>query len=108
MAGERLRVTGGPAAGTTLDIATGLVLGRSAGVNGSLGGDPEISRQHARITQGQYGGLVIEDLGSTNGTYVNGQRVTGQHPLNPCDTVAVGQSKLTLEAEGAGGAVGAL
>jgi hypothetical protein len=48
--------------------------------------DPEVSRRHARLTS-QSGGFVIEDLGSTNGTFVDGQRLMGPHLLRPGQTV---------------------
>lgn len=99
MAGDRLRVTKGPASGQTLPIGDGIVLGRSSTGAGAIGGDPEISREHARIAQGQFDQLVIEDLGSTNGTYVNGERIAAQRVLRPGDTVQLGRSALTVEAD---------
>ena len=39
--------------------------------------DPEVSRQHVRLTQREEGGYQIQDLGSTNGSFVNGQRLSG-------------------------------
>jgi hypothetical protein len=101
MPGEQLRITGGPAAGSQLDIGQELQIGRSAGGEGRLGDDPEISRQHARLSRNPQGQLVVEDLGSTNGTYVNGQRIAGPTTLNPGDTVQMGRS--TLSVEGAAG-----
>lgn len=52
--------------------------------------DVEVSRKHARLDL--RGNLyVIQDLGSTNGTFVNGQRVTGPQVLNPGDSVSLGE-----------------
>lgn len=51
-----------------------IALGREAG-NDLIIEDPQVSRRHARLTR-QGGSYVIEDLGSTNGTFVNGSRVT--------------------------------
>jgi ABC transport system ATP-binding/permease protein len=48
-----------------------------------------ISRQHARLSGGSTG-YVIEDLGSTNGTFVNGVRIQGSHPLKDGDVVRLG------------------
>ena len=59
--------------------------------------DPEVSRRHARLTF-QVGGYVIEDLGSTNGTFVDGQRLMGPHLLRPGQTVMFGE-KITLAYE---------
>src|SRR3954468_21412281 len=103
MAGEQIRIKGGPAQGRHIKIGQELQIGRSAGAEGRLGDDPEISRQHARISRNAQGQLVVEDLGSTNGTYVNGQRIAGPTPLNPGDTVQVGRSSLTVEGAAAGG-----
>jgi hypothetical protein len=51
--------------------------------------DPQVSRQHARIMR-QGGLMVIEDLGSTNGTFVNGVRLTGAHTLASGDMIGLG------------------
>jgi predicted component of type VI protein secretion system len=48
--------------------------------------DPEVSRQHARLLA-QAGEYVLEDLGSTNGTFVNGQRLIGPHLLKTGEMV---------------------
>src|SRR3954447_18775850 len=97
MAGETLNITGGNAAGQTITLEQELVIGRSTPGLGSLGGDSEISRVHARVFHDPSGRLMIEDLGSTNGTFVNGNRVSGQQPLNSGDQVRVGQTSLTVE-----------
>jgi len=49
-----------------------------------------ISNNHARISQYGGGTVMIEDLNSTNGTYVNGQRITGRRTLPPEDVVQIG------------------
>src|SRR4051794_30332004 len=103
MAGETLKITGGNAAGQSIPMEQELVIGRSTPGLGSLGGDSEISRVHARVFHDPSGRLTIEDLGSTNGTFVNGNRISGQQPLNPGDQVRVGQTSLSVE----GGAAGA-
>src|SRR3954468_15333258 len=97
MAGETLKITGGNAAGQTITLEQELVIGRSTPGLGSLGGDSEISRVHARIFHDPSGALTVEDLGSTNGTFVNGNRITGQQALNPGDQVRVGQTTLSVE-----------
>ena len=111
MAGEQIRITGGPAQGSNIEIGQELQIGRAAGAEGRLGDDPEISRQHARISRNPQGQLMVEDLGSTNGTYVNGQRISGPQALNPGDTVQMGRSTLSVEGGAAGGqatAIGAV
>ena len=106
MAGEKLRVRSGNAAGTAIDPSGGFTFGRSQPGQGTLAGDPELSREHARITTAPGGGLTIEDLGSTNGTFVNGQRVTGAQPLRPGDTVKVGQTEMVVEGDDQATALG--
>lgn len=61
--------------------------------------DPEVSRNHCRFTRGP-GGFTLEDLGSTNGTFVNGQRLTGARPLAPSDMIGLGET-VTLGYESA-------
>jgi hypothetical protein len=59
--------------------------------------DSEISRKHARLIL-QSGGYVLEDLGSTNGTFVNGQRLMGPHLLRPGELIMLGENvSLTYE-----------
>jgi hypothetical protein len=59
--------------------------------------DPNVSRKHAAIYWNS-GRLMIDDLGSTNGTMVNGYPVT-RTVLRPADVVAIGESRLTVEAK---------
>ena len=58
--------------------------------------DPEISRQHAMIT---FDGVdfVVKDIGSTNGTFVNEERVEGERVLKPGDILRVGKTCLRFE-----------
>ncbi len=88
---SRLVMTQGPQLGQTfaLDQATHS-LGREP-MNDIVISDPQISRQHARITrQGQ--AFVIEDAGSTNGTFVNGVRLKSPHTLEPNDVIGLGDA----------------
>jgi pSer/pThr/pTyr-binding forkhead associated (FHA) protein len=56
--------------------------------------DPFASSHHARISrQGHV--LVIEDLGSTNGTYLNNEPLTGPQPLHPGDRIRIGDSEFS-------------
>lgn len=64
-------------------------IGREA-VNNVPLADPEVSRRHARITY-QEGRYVLEDLGSTNGTFVNGRRIASPTILNEGDVIDVGE-----------------
>jgi FHA domain len=100
-AGDRpakvLIVVAGPAKGTTIPVAGELRLGR-AEKGGDLAGDPTLSRHHAVLRQQPDGLTWIEDLGSANGTFVNGHRVRGIRRLEVGDTIEVGKSKLRLSA----------
>ncbi|MEP7294282.1 MAG: FHA domain-containing protein [Chloroflexota bacterium] len=80
------------------DIVT---LGRDI-TNDIVINDPEVSRHHLRMTRGA-GGFTMEDLGSTNGTFVNGQRLTGARPLRPGDMIGLGET-VTLAYEMTAGA----
>src|SRR5262245_54277115 len=95
-----LRVLSGPARGTELPLEGEVVLGREAPGSGSLGGDPELSRRHARIAPGP-DGPIIEDLGSTNRTVVNGRVLEAPRRLEVGDRIEVGSS--VLEVVGPGG-----
>lgn len=103
MAGESFRVVSGNAAGTQIQLGDEFQIGRSADTEGRLGDDPELSRAHAKVTRDPQGRLVVQDLGSTNGTAVNGQRISGPTVLKPGDTVQVGKSTLQLQ-DASGGA----
>lgn len=61
-----------------------------------LDGDDYASGHHARIESGLDGTWVI-DLGSTNGTYVNGERIDGRTRLHEGDLVQIGDTELRLE-----------
>jgi len=93
----RLKVASGNAAGTVIEVEEELVIGRQAAGAGTLANDIEISRQHARIATDSDGRYLIEDLGSTNGTYVNGRAVDSPVTLEPGDRIEVGASALIVQ-----------
>jgi serine/threonine-protein kinase len=94
--GLRLRVTAGNATGSEIQVDDELLIGREASEEGRLGQDAEISRQHARIAWSG-AAFAIEDLGSTNGTFVNGRRITGPEILSPGDRIQVGATTLVVQ-----------
>jgi pSer/pThr/pTyr-binding forkhead associated (FHA) protein len=57
--------------------------------------DSHVSRRHAQIRREQ-GGIFLYDLGSSNGTFVNSQRVSGAIPLRPGDRIQVGHTELVF------------
>jgi sigma-B regulation protein RsbU (phosphoserine phosphatase) len=61
-----------------------------------LAGDDFASARHARI-EARGDGVWVQDLDSTNGTYVNGSRVAGAERLEPGDVLRVGETDLRVE-----------
>jgi hypothetical protein len=59
--------------------------------------DQNVSRRHAQITPGR-GAYVVTDLGSTNGTMVNGRRINGEQPLTDGDILNFGSTYVRFEA----------
>lgn len=81
-----------PMEGREHALEPGATIGRE-GCNVNLM-DPEVSRHHAAIRD--QGGLAIEDLGSTNGTFVNDQRITVVTALREGDVVRLGNTVWTM------------
>jgi hypothetical protein len=112
-----LQAIAGPAEGRMFEVPpAGLVLGRTVNGDGRLTGDETLSGTHARLAWTTDGSLVVEDLGSTNGTYVNGDRIGGPWSVSFGDVIAVGRNRLevvghareTTEAYGAGSSSSAM
>ncbi|HEY3021236.1 MAG TPA: FHA domain-containing protein [Solirubrobacteraceae bacterium] len=81
--------------GLVYDIGDGAILGRGDGAEIRLE-DPFASSSHARlIRQGSV--VVLEDLGSTNGTYLNEELLQGPQPLHRGDRIRIGDSEFTYE-----------
>jgi pSer/pThr/pTyr-binding forkhead associated (FHA) protein len=96
--GGTLVVTQGALTGQRLEVEAELVIGRE-GVAVTID-DPELSRRHAAVRPVE-GGFEVEDLGSLNGTFVNGRRIEGPTKLSGGDTIKLGQNVLELEAASA-------
>jgi pSer/pThr/pTyr-binding forkhead associated (FHA) protein len=79
--------------GMEYDIGEGAVMGRGDQAEIRLE-DPFASAQHAKLTR-QGGIVVLEDLGSTNGTYLNEELLAGPQPLHAGDRVRIGDSEFT-------------
>ncbi len=94
----RLILRTGPSPGMVHDLEEEVIMiGRDV-ANNVVIPDTEISRQHARLTRSP-AGYVLEDLGSTNGTFINGERIAAARVLNPGDLIAFGETvTLTYDA----------
>ncbi len=81
----------GPTPGKVFELdKSEIYLGRDVS-NDIVVNDSEVSRKHARMIM-QAGGYILEDLGSTNGTFVGGQRLMGPHGLRPGEVVMLGEN----------------
>ena len=77
--------------GTTFDISTGATLGRAESAEIRVD-DPFASSAHARIfPRGDF--MHVEDMGSTNGTYLNGRQLRGAERLKVADVIRIGDSE---------------
>jgi FHA domain len=92
----QLQVTDGPLRGTSIPLGTSaVVLGRSPSCTVPLQDDYSSSR-HARVYPHE-GAWWVEDLGSTNGTFVDGERIDAPTVLTPGKAVRIGQTVLELQ-----------
>lgn len=86
-----LVVERGPDVGRSYPVdAAGATIGRQAS-NTIIPNDPRLSRQHAQIEL-QGGSYIVRDLGSTNGTFFNGQPIQEPHALRPGDVLQLGST----------------
>lgn len=86
----RLVMRTGPTVGKVFPLNKGeIFIGRDTANDISIN-DPEVSRRHARIFVQGYN-FILEDLGSTNGTLVNGQRLMGPYVLHPGELIILGE-----------------
>lgn len=91
-----LVITSGPQAGEVLELDGESTLGREGADLVIL--DAEISRRHA-ILRPVAGGVEVEDLGSRNGTTVDGQRIDSPVTAGPGATIRVGTTTVTVQVE---------
>lgn len=96
VAGElNLEVIEGPDAGKQIAVDRPIVIGRDAGSDLVLE-DGEVSGQHARITPSPDGSATVEDLETTNGTFLNQNELMGPARLDAGDELLIGVSVLQL------------
>lgn len=96
-AARRLVVTSGPLRGTTVPLTAGaaVMIGRAPSCTLVLDDDYS-SQRHARLYE-HAGQWYVEDLGSTNGTFVGRERITEPTAVGPGSQLRVGQSTLELQ-----------
>jgi hypothetical protein len=81
--------------GQEFEVTDAMVMGRSDETDVVLD-DPYASEFHLRLVA-QENGLMLHDLGSTNGTYVNGRRVSAPTQLRRGDTIQVGKTVMEIK-----------
>jgi len=82
--------------GTALGLANEITFGRAPGCTVSVPDDTFVSQVHARVFN-DHGNIILEDLGSTNGTYVNGNRLTTAVALQRGDRLQIGSTVLEAD-----------
>src|SRR4051812_45787708 len=92
----RLVISGGPSGGEIIDLAEGTqVIGRSSDSDITID-DPEVSSRHASVTR-TGDAVKLQDLGSLNGTKVNGERISEPRTLAPGDRITIGPATIQLD-----------
>ena len=92
-----LEVVEGPDAGKRISVAAPVVIGRDD-ASGLALAEPQVSRSHARVSPSG-DAVIVEDLGSTNGTFVNGDEVHAPTRVGAGDQILVGTSVLLVRTE---------
>lgn len=91
----RLRITEGKQEGLVLNLEDAIKIGRSSDCQLILD-DDFVSTRHARIYR-DGARYLVEDLGSTNGTYMNDERITVPTPFTLSDTLRIGRTLMNVE-----------
>ncbi len=92
---DLLVVSEGPNAGTSFEVGSRVLLIGRASTADLFFDDVTVSRRHAELVRNELGRLVLRDLGSLNGTYLNRVRVE-QAILEPGDEVQIGKFKFVF------------
>jgi hypothetical protein len=87
-------VTSGPETGRRVELDLEVAIGRQD--TDLVVEDPEVSRRHAVLRRSD-GSVIVEDLDSTNGTFVNGERIRSPIAVGPGDQIRVGRTTLEIE-----------
>jgi pSer/pThr/pTyr-binding forkhead associated (FHA) protein len=95
VASQHIEIVEGPEAGLQVPLDFPVEIGRADTAQVVLASDDQVSRRHARVSpDGQ--GAVVEDLGSRNGTFVNGQQIFSPTRLAAGDQLLVGTTVMEL------------
>jgi uncharacterized RDD family membrane protein YckC len=92
VAGAQIAVVEGPESGREFEVSGTITVGREGDI---VIEDSEISRSHASLSW-DGSALTVQDLGSTNGTFVNGERLAGPRQVGPGDKLRIGSSVFEL------------
>jgi pSer/pThr/pTyr-binding forkhead associated (FHA) protein len=84
------------ARGSVFALGNEITIGRAATCTIGMGDDSFVSQLHARAYR-EAGSTMVEDLGSTNGTYLNGKRLTAPERLTKGDRVQIGNTVFEAE-----------
>ena len=94
---SKIRIVDSPSGPASYAIGDSAFIGRAPDSDVRLD-DGAASAKHARVgRQGRH--WMIEDLGSSNGTFVDGQRLVGKRRLRPGDRIKIGRTEMTVEEE---------
>ena len=80
----------------TIELLEKLIYIGRASSFGEFDKDTEISRKHLMVKHNNAGEIFVEDQNSTNGTYLNGQKIQGLHKITGSDILTIGLSKIKL------------
>ncbi len=92
----RLEIVEGPASGQVVDVMGPVIIGRDPGADVTLH-DERISRRHVRLTPAGPTSVTVDDLGSSNGTFINHNPVNGSAALHVGDELLIGVTLMQIQ-----------